>query len=166
MKNVFKTLLAAAAATTLIAGSAFAEGYSQNTGDTTGSQSYNNQTQMNTEMDSGSAGMNMDENGVSSNRMNNETDTTRTSRTDSDMDANRERAAMSTPSAETVRQVQRSLNREGYSLSVDGILGPETQAAIRSFQSDNDLDVSGRLNNETLSELDVASDQTDRSDRY
>lgn len=129
MKHMFKTLLAAAAATTLIAGSAFADGYKNGAPD---AADYNSQTGIETEMGTPDASY--------------ETDTTVETQ-----------ASAPAPDASIIRQAQKNLNKEGYSLSVDGVLGPQTEAAIRSFQSDNDLDISGHLDAKTLSELDVAN---------
>lgn len=42
-----------------------------------------------------------------------------------------------------VRKLQESLNKQGYSLSVDGIFGAQTQQAVRDYQSKNNLAVDG-----------------------
>lgn len=57
-----------------------------------------------------------------------------------------------------VKDVQESLNDEGHNLSVDGIWGPNTTAAIRDFQRQNNLDISGNLDSETIAELNVDVD--------
>ena len=54
-----------------------------------------------------------------------------------------------------VREVQKSLNQNGYNLNVDGVWGPRTTAAIRSFQNNQDLRVTGNLDNQTLAALNV-----------
>jgi murein L,D-transpeptidase YcbB/YkuD len=63
-------------------------------------------------------------------------------------------AVSATP--EQVRQVQRKLNETGYnSGGVDGIWGPRTEAAVRNFQRAKGLQVTGRLNEQTLQALGV-----------
>ncbi len=58
------------------------------------------------------------------------------------------------PRPSTVRQVQRDLNRRGYSAgNVDGVWGPETRQALRNFQRTEGLTTTGRLDNQTLSAL-------------
>lgn len=55
-----------------------------------------------------------------------------------------------------VMDVQESLNDEGYNLAVDGIWGPRTTNAIRSYQrQNNDLRATGNLDSQTLVALDV-----------
>lgn len=44
---------------------------------------------------------------------------------------------------EEVRKLQEALNSQGYGLSVDGIYGAKTQAAVRDYQSKNSLAVDG-----------------------
>ena len=63
--------------------------------------------------------------------------------------------AMQQPSS-TVRTVQRDLLQRGfYSGAVNGILGPQTREAIRKFQRTNNLNDTGRLDQQTLSRLGV-----------
>lgn len=57
--------------------------------------------------------------------------------------------------ASDVRNVQERLSNNGYSVSVDGVWGPQTASAIRDFQSDNDLSVTGRLDSQTISALEL-----------
>lgn len=64
-------------------------------------------------------------------------------------------ASPSQLSSAEIQDVQQSLNDEGYSLSVDGVWGPQTRDAIRNFQQANNLDVTGTLDSQTLAELDV-----------
>jgi hypothetical protein len=52
-----------------------------------------------------------------------------------------------------VRRVQRLLNRWGYDVSVDGILGDETRDAVARFQRRHGLEIDGEPGPETLSEL-------------
>ena len=57
---------------------------------------------------------------------------------------------------DTVADVQRALKRRGYYHgSVDGVIGPESRDAIRNFQADKRLDQTGRIDRDTLRELDL-----------
>jgi hypothetical protein len=50
--------------------------------------------------------------------------------------------------------VQEALARRGYySGQVDGVIGPETRSAIREFQRDNGLSVTGRIDSELMRAL-------------
>lgn len=57
-----------------------------------------------------------------------------------------------------IEEIQTTLKDKGYNVSVDGRWGPQTQAAIREFQSANNLSVTGNLDNQTLAELDLDFD--------
>ncbi len=50
---------------------------------------------------------------------------------------------------EAVRTVQYMLRAHGQSLSVDGIFGPRTEAAVRTFQQTHHLVVDGVVGNST-----------------
>jgi Putative peptidoglycan binding domain len=52
-----------------------------------------------------------------------------------------------------VREVQRLLNRRGYDVSVDGILGEETREAVARFQARHGLEVDGEPGPQTLAAL-------------
>ena len=57
-------------------------------------------------------------------------------------------------SANQVRELQNLLKEEGYKVgNVDGIIGPVTTGAIRQFQTDRDLEVTGIPNEKTLRSL-------------
>ncbi|MCB0348367.1 MAG: peptidoglycan-binding protein [Bdellovibrionales bacterium] len=58
---------------------------------------------------------------------------------------------------DTIRSTQAALKDEGYNVKVDGILGPNTRTAIRQFQTDRELSVTGNINSETLSALAIDS---------
>ncbi len=62
--------------------------------------------------------------------------------------------------ATDVEEAQQALKDKGYSLNVDGVAGAKTASAIRQFQEDNDLDVTGVLDTETLAMLDVQVNET------
>jgi hypothetical protein len=55
-----------------------------------------------------------------------------------------------------IKKVQESLRDKGYyTVPVDGILGPQTRAAIRQYQQSENLPVTGRLDTETAGKLGV-----------
>lgn len=59
-----------------------------------------------------------------------------------------------TMSRAEVRQAQEKLNDMGFHAGhVDGILGPNTKAALRSFQQSKGLEATGQLNQETMTAL-------------
>lgn len=57
---------------------------------------------------------------------------------------------------ETVKQAQEKLSAAGHQVQVDGILGAQTQAALKEFQQAKGLDASGQLDQQTLAALGVA----------
>jgi peptidoglycan hydrolase-like protein with peptidoglycan-binding domain len=62
-----------------------------------------------------------------------------------------------TPSRDTVMSAQRQLQQSGlYKGSIDGRLGPQTQAAIRQYQQNNNLNVTGQLDQPTMSKLGIS----------
>jgi peptidoglycan hydrolase-like protein with peptidoglycan-binding domain len=62
------------------------------------------------------------------------------------------------PSEDTIRQAQEQLKRHGlYRGAVDGILGPDTRTAIRSFQQGNGLPPTAELDQQTLSRLNATT---------
>jgi peptidoglycan hydrolase-like protein with peptidoglycan-binding domain len=55
-----------------------------------------------------------------------------------------------------VRQVQTSLQQAGtYSGRIDGLWGPETEAAVRSYQQQHNLNATGQLDGDTLASLNL-----------
>lgn len=54
-----------------------------------------------------------------------------------------------------IKLVQEALNKDGYKLKVDGILGMHTSKAIKSFQKKNDLKVTGHPDTMTLAKLNL-----------
>ena len=62
-------------------------------------------------------------------------------------------------SPDTIQSAQQALQQNGFYKSgkVDGKMGPKTRHAIRSFQHAKGLQVSGHLNQKTLSALGVSS---------
>jgi photosystem II stability/assembly factor-like uncharacterized protein len=62
------------------------------------------------------------------------------------------------PNDDTVRRAQQALERGGYTIgTLDGQMGPRTVAAIKRFQTDRYLSVSGQLDETTLAALGVAA---------
>jgi peptidoglycan hydrolase-like protein with peptidoglycan-binding domain len=59
--------------------------------------------------------------------------------------------------SERVKTLQKALQDKGIDPGpIDGILGPKTQAALRSFQKDQKLPETGRMDNDTLAKLGVS----------
>ncbi len=55
----------------------------------------------------------------------------------------------------TIRSLQEALNKQGIAVKVDGILTEETRAAIRKYQSQHHLPVTGEPDKATLDKLGV-----------
>jgi photosystem II stability/assembly factor-like uncharacterized protein len=78
----------------------------------------------------------------------------RTSTAGSGVAATLPRTAIPKPSDEVVRRAQEALERAGYEIGTpDGQLGTRTVAAIKRFQADRYLPVSGELDDATLAAL-------------
>ena len=56
-----------------------------------------------------------------------------------------------------VKELQKLLNQNGYSLDEDGIFGTKTQSAVKDYQQKNGLDVDGIVGNNTWASFDKAS---------
>ena len=54
-----------------------------------------------------------------------------------------------------LQQVQSGLRDAGHDIKVDGVWGPQTVDALKSYQQQKSLNVTGTLNSETLAALDV-----------
>jgi peptidoglycan hydrolase-like protein with peptidoglycan-binding domain len=55
-----------------------------------------------------------------------------------------------------VQQVQTRLQQAGtYSGRIDGLWGPETEAAVRSYQQQHNLNATGQLDSDTLASLNL-----------
>ena len=55
---------------------------------------------------------------------------------------------------DTVRQVQQTLQQQGlYKSRIDGVWGPGTQAAVRTYQQQHNMNATGQLDQETLASL-------------
>jgi hypothetical protein len=58
--------------------------------------------------------------------------------------------------ADRVREVQLALQAKGYySGEIDGIAGPKTRAGVREYQTDENLDVTGKVDKKTAESLGV-----------
>jgi Putative peptidoglycan binding domain len=65
--------------------------------------------------------------------------------------------AAATPSQETIVAVQKELTQLGYYHGpADGLIGPQTEKAIRWFQSVDKLTVNGQIDNPTLKALRIS----------
>ncbi len=61
-------------------------------------------------------------------------------------------------SQDTIRQVQQALQQAGmYRARVDGVWGPATEAAVRSYQQKHNLNASGELDSDTLASLNLGN---------
>ena len=58
------------------------------------------------------------------------------------------------------KEIQEQLNKHGYNLNVDGIVGPKTTAAIKDFQTKNGLQVDGIVGTNTWGALTKAQTPT------
>ena len=59
----------------------------------------------------------------------------------------------------TIREVQRTLDRHGFRAGpIDGVMGPATRTALKSFQQSQNLERTGQLNRQTLVALGVQPD--------
>jgi peptidoglycan hydrolase-like protein with peptidoglycan-binding domain len=55
-----------------------------------------------------------------------------------------------------VREVQRALQQQGYYQgAIDGIVGPKTKSGVREFQQDENLPVTGKVDEKTAEQLGV-----------
>jgi peptidoglycan hydrolase-like protein with peptidoglycan-binding domain len=57
--------------------------------------------------------------------------------------------------SDLVKAVQEALNKQGYKLKVDGLMGKHTQNALKSYQKKNGLKVTGKTDKATLAKLNV-----------
>jgi peptidoglycan hydrolase-like protein with peptidoglycan-binding domain len=62
---------------------------------------------------------------------------------------------------DVIRSAQQKLDDKGYEAGKpDGRFGPHTRAAVRKFQADNNLEQTGKLDESTLSHLNVGGGKT------
>lgn len=62
-------------------------------------------------------------------------------------------------SATTITALQQALNKQGIAVTVDGILNDDTRAAIRKYQTQHHLSVTGEPDKATLDKLGVVAAQ-------
>lgn len=63
--------------------------------------------------------------------------------------------------ATTVKALQEALNKQGIAVKADGVFGDDTRAAIRQYQSQHHLPVTGEPDKATLDKLGVAGQRSD-----
>ncbi len=68
--------------------------------------------------------------------------------------AQKAKAVKRVPSKQ-VEAVQEALNKAGFKLKVDGLIGKETRVALKEFQKKNGLKVTGKIGKTTLAKLDI-----------
>lgn len=66
-------------------------------------------------------------------------------------------------SGEDVKKLQRELNKNGYSLDVDGQFGSKTQAAVKDYQKKNKLSVDGIVGKNTWGSLTASKKATTKT---
>lgn len=81
------------------------------------------------------------------------------------MAGNQPALAQSTPTVTeaTVRALQEAINKQGIAVAVDGKLNDSTRDAIRKYQSQHHLPVTGEPDKATLSKLGVVDQKADSS---
>lgn len=68
--------------------------------------------------------------------------------------------------ASQIKTMQRDLNRQGFNVGrVDGVMGPKTEAALRSFQQKNGMNATGRPTRESMTALEGKGGQTQQRGR-
>jgi hypothetical protein len=60
-------------------------------------------------------------------------------------------------SSDQIRQVQIVLKEKGFDVEVDGVLGPRTTRALTVFQRQQGFQVSGRIDNQTITALGLSN---------
>ncbi|MBI4184047.1 MAG: peptidoglycan-binding protein [Proteobacteria bacterium] len=66
------------------------------------------------------------------------------------------KAPAARPANPTVKALQEALAKAGFTVKADGLMGPETRAALRKYQEQHHLPVTGRPDPETLAKLGVS----------
>lgn len=61
------------------------------------------------------------------------------------------------PSEATIKTLQEALNKQGIAVKADGVLNDETRAAIRKYQQQHHLPITGDPDQATLSKLGVSA---------
>lgn len=61
---------------------------------------------------------------------------------------------------DTIKQVQQTLRQDGmYHSRVDGVWGPASESALRSYQQQNNLNATGQLDQQTLASLNMGNNE-------
>ncbi len=70
-------------------------------------------------------------------------------------------APQQTPmSQDTIQQVQQTLQQDGmYRGRIDGVWGPATEAAVRSYQQQHSLNATGQLDADTMASLNMGGNR-------
>lgn len=69
-------------------------------------------------------------------------------------------AAMPPLTPEMIRSVQQTLQQNGmYRGQIDGVWGPGTQSAVRSYQQAHNLNATGQLDQDTLTAMNLTGNQ-------
>lgn len=55
----------------------------------------------------------------------------------------------------TIREAQEKLSDEGFDVNADGLMGPETESAVKRYQNANNLEPTGWLDQSTLNSLGI-----------
>lgn len=58
---------------------------------------------------------------------------------------------------QTIRQVQRFLAGDGQKVKIDGVWGPATEAALKNYQKQDGLTVTGQLDQATQTQMNLKS---------
>lgn len=56
-----------------------------------------------------------------------------------------------------VESVQKHLNEQGFDVSVDGVVGNQTRAALKSYQAANNLPATGNIDAQTIEFMRISS---------
>jgi len=64
-------------------------------------------------------------------------------------------APAAAPADPQVAQLQRALDANGANVRVDGVMGPDTQAALRDYQQQHGLQPTGMLDAQTRTSLNL-----------
>lgn len=91
------------------------------------------------------------------------TTTTSTTRPSRSSMTNKRSNSMSSVSRDQVRDVQTVLTQSSTALVPDGVMGAQTEEALRRYQSQNGLEITGRINSETLNHMGLESGRSPSS---
>ena len=75
-----------------------------------------------------------------------------------------QQTANSEMSPDMIRKVQQNLKQAGlYKARVDGVWGPQTEAAVRDYQQQHNMNASGQLDEQTLDAMNLGTNNTNQS---